>query len=429
MTFNGKVRSQTPMTERHEHSHEQVPFEEAHTKDLLRPEAFDWAEDVEEALAAANQATAIPRNMPSPPDRPCGPIPWAERDSHFDDLEPAQPPGFMTRFGFHELLSTIEEEGEPINGRSSSEVQAMDSGTTSATEDDWSGSSDVTSPTSSIEEPLLPNGESTSQCPSDTEEAAAAALAQTNLTSIFADRQLWIDFDRDIHHFNWMGLRSYTHYSTTPSESLAIILSKPKDLQGSDKLRRQAVLNQAMHHIDPVIVRLHGPDDNLIDLRGSALARESQGRVHKFYSPHGRWLNDQRDTTDACIDTGSIDIYGATRFAVGNGFVESSCIPSVHEWMESKPEVSGGLESLPRKSTWKAKPSPLKRHQSTGSSVGSARRRRPITTCVRDAPPEVYTSFPTPVFARTRRTGIKRLWEKSRHKLAAALSSVKSKMK
>ncbi|KAJ5139196.1 uncharacterized protein N7515_004044 [Penicillium bovifimosum] len=343
------------------------------------------------------------------------------------DLELARPPGFMTRFGFHELLSTIEEEGEYIDGRLNSEVQATDSDTTSATEDDWSGSSDVTSPTSSIEEPRLRNGESTSQCPSDTEEAAAAALAQTNLTSIFADRQLGMDFDRDIHHFNWVGLRSYTNLSATPSESLAIILSKPKDLQGSDKWRRQAVLNRAMHHIDPVIVRLHGADDSLLDLRGSALARESQGRVHKFYSPHGTWMNDERDMTDACIDTGSVEIYGATSFAVGNGFVESSCILAMHEWMESKAGVSGGLGSLPRKSTWKAKPSPLRRHHSPGSSAGPARRRRPITTCVRGAPPGVYTSFLTHVFGR--RTGIKRLWEKSQHKLAAALSSVRRKNK
>jgi hypothetical protein len=445
MHFIDKVCPQTPMIlPQHRNSHEQLPFEEAHSEDLLRREAFDWADDVEEALACANKAITIPPSMPSPPtDRPCSPVPWIERNIHSDnascssnvdnfstealyeppDPEPTRLPGFMTRFGFRDPLSTIEEEEEPLDGLLNSEVQATDSDTTSPTEDGWSGSHDATSHTSSVDESLPNEQESTSQCPSDAEEAAAVAPAQQNLDSIFADRQLWIEIDEDIHHFNWMGMRSYTHSSTTPSESLAIILSKPKSLQGSDMWRKQSVLNRAMHYVDPVIVRLDGPDDGLLELRGSTLTKESHGRVLKFYSPHGEWMNDQRDATDACVDYGSIKIYGASSFAIGNGFVESSRIPSTYGWMESKAEMSGGLESLPRKLTWKPKPSLLRHCQSVASFIGPAPRRRHITTCGTGAPPEVYTSFPTPVFGRHSATKI--LWEKSRRKLATALSSLK----
>jgi hypothetical protein len=34
---------------------------------------------------------------------------------------------------------------------------------------------------------------------------------QQAINNIFADRQAWIEADEEIHHFNWMGLRVYTH--------------------------------------------------------------------------------------------------------------------------------------------------------------------------------------------------------------------------
>ncbi|KAJ5558653.1 hypothetical protein N7535_008869 [Penicillium sp. DV-2018c] len=434
MSFTNKVCVRPPMTlPQPEDSHEQLPFERAYSEDLLRREAFDWAEDVEEALASAAQAISIPSNMPSsPPARPFSPVPWMKRDTRseivsysdgFDnsipeafpydshDLEPTPPPDFMRQFGFHTALPTIEEDEEHIDSSMSSEVQDTDSQTTS--------------PTSSTDGTIPSNGEFTSQCASDAEEAAAAAQAEANLHYIFAERDLWMEIKKDIHHFNWMGMRTYTHCSTAPSESLAIMLSKPKSLQGSDKLRKQSVLNRAIQYIDPVIVRLDGPDDHVLDLRGSALARESQRRVLKFYTPHGTWMDDQRDLANTCFDIGSLKTYGVPRFAIGNGVVESSPIPPMHGLVEPDGEGSGEFESLPRKQTWKAKPSPLRQHQSAASFDGPPRRQRHITTCVHGAPSEVYTSFPTPVFGRQK--GVKAIWKKAHNKLATAVSSLKGK--
>ncbi|OQE10171.1 hypothetical protein PENVUL_c004G01449 [Penicillium vulpinum] len=118
--------------------------------------------------------------------------------------------------------------------------------------------------------------------------------------------------------------------ATCPSDSLAIILAKPKPPKRDSDFRIQLLLGRAAQFIDPILVTLNGAEDGLLDLRGSQLVRESTGRVFKFYSPHGKWLEDPNDTSeDTTTDVGNLRVYDTAELAIGNGFVESSAIPSV----------------------------------------------------------------------------------------------------
>ncbi|KAJ5177993.1 uncharacterized protein N7500_000692 [Penicillium coprophilum] len=264
-------------------------------------------------------------------------------------------------------------------------------------------------------------------------------VAEHALNNIFADRQAWIDVDEGIHHFNWMGLRVYTHSATSPSDSLAIILAQPKNPQGSEMWRIHSVLNRASHYIDPVLVLLDGTDESLFELRGTKLVRESTGRVFKFYSPHGKWTKDESDRNDETItDFGSTQTYEEPDLAVGNGFVESSVIRSLSQWQECRDEAfetSEELRRLPRKLTWEKMPSPLRQCETIPTPASSEpschqiinqakRPPRKITTCVLGAPSEEYFSFPTPTFGRRGLT--RKSLDKARRGLQSMFSSLKS---
>ncbi|KXG47527.1 uncharacterized protein PGRI_013970 [Penicillium griseofulvum] len=370
---------------------------------LLQRCNFDWAEDAEEAAIHCDlRMPATPKSLGSS---------WPQAKWYNESYPSLQ---YVPKPRFEPTLPTIYEEVWDdqlgwVDGAShgastsSSETQSESLGSTST-----APSCGTPSFCESRLEQLTPD-----------EEAEVYSIAQQCVDTIFADRQAWIDVDENIHHFNWMGMRAYTHSATSPSDSLAIILADPKNPQGGASLRIQLLVSRATLYIDPVIVLMDSANDSLFGLRGSELVRASTGRVFKFYSPHGRWMEDPNDTSEeATTDFGSVWTYDATDMAIGNGFVESSAIRSVSQWTEARDEAcnaSSGFQ-YPRRMTWERKPSPLRECQTLSTSeictpdisevpcpqsINRAKRPpRKITTCVIGAPSEEYFSFPTPVFGR-----------------------------
>ncbi|CAI7623532.1 unnamed protein product [Penicillium glandicola] len=392
--------------------------------ELLRRCDFDWAEDVEDAVINSNLSmAATPKSLGYS-------LPEAKL---YNKIHLG--PRHITRPKYNPSLSTIHEEvwNEPWGWAHGTPDTASEEIGTELHE--------TTSRSSNYEIPL-PRDEFRREQLTPNVESEAYLVAQTYVDNIFSDRQSWIEADEDIHHFNWMGLRAYTHSSTSPGDSLAIILADTKHPGGSPTWRIRALLNRAVDYIDPVLVLLDGTNDSLFELRGSALVRASTGRVFKFYSPHGRWLEDPSDTSEeTTTDFGNVRTYDAADLAIGNGFVESSAIRSVSQWTESLHEAcdtSGGLSRLPRRMTWERKPSPLSQCESIHAEITPQapqpktieRPKKPprkITTCVVGEPTEEYFSFPTPVFGRRR--AINQAFEKARQGLASMLTSVKRKFR
>ncbi|KAJ5782880.1 hypothetical protein N7457_004654 [Penicillium paradoxum] len=327
---------------------------------------------------------------------------------------------------------------------------------------------------SGLDEPVTNEESAQSPCPSNSNVDPRTA-AQEAVDNIFADREMWLEADEGVHHFNWMGLRVYNYSATSPADSLALILATPKFPWGTASLRTQSVLSRASTYIDPVIVVLDDADEDLLELRGSELVRASTGKVFKYYSPHGRWLDDSRDSSEeTTTDFGNIEHYEAADLAIGNGFVQSSLIRPYWEWMKCRNKICDTLDRVsgpPRKSTWVAKPSPLHQCETIpppetsepeptepeapepetpepetpepetpepetpepetpepeqANTVKVAKRPRPkVTTCVAGAPPEEYFSFPNPLVGR--RSALNAFIDKARRKVTSLFSYSKRK--
>ena len=387
--------------------------QDASFDELLCRSDFDWAEDVEDAEVSGT----FPITMaPNPPAY------YLSNETSYNDIY--HTPRQFIYSKYKPSLPTIHEE---------------------VWDEPWGwvhGTPDITSnPSRRI---LAESRDDTARHSTHEESRANSEsdlhlVAQQSMNNIFADRQAWIEADEGNHQFNWMGSRVYTHSSTFSSESLAIIFSKPKSLQGSDIWRVHSVLNRAVRYIDPVLVLLDDKDEGLFELRGSELVRASTGCVFKFYSPHGLWLEDPNDSSEeTTTDFGNIRAYEATDLAIVNGFVESNVIPSVSQWVESLDTVrdAPGIQR-PRRMTWERKPSPLRHCESilpdmnpqTPQPIAIKEPKRPprkITTCIVGVPPEEYFSFPTPIFGRRR--PIKQAFVKARQGLASVFASLKAKI-
>ncbi|KOS36496.1 hypothetical protein ACN38_g12758 [Penicillium nordicum] len=389
--------------------------------ELLERCNFDWAEDVEDAVTGDLPKVTVPT-----------PVDYLSKVNLYDEIYPI--PRHLTYSKYKSSLPTVYEQiSHQLSGLVNSTPDITSSPSTRTSKQSYN---DTTDPLT-YETPLT-DSELGQELFTANSESDANWVAQQSIDNIFEDRQACMDADQSIHHFNWMGLRVYTHSSTSPSDSLAIILAKPKNPQGGDMWRVHSVLNRAGCYIDPVLVFLDDIDESLFELRGSELVRASTGCVFKFYSPHGRWMEDSADGSDeTTTDLGNIQTYEAASLAVGNGFVESSAIRSVSDWIHCHDEASdtsGGLSKLPRKSTWERKPSPLRQcesildEESPEASIPQdvKRAKRPprkITTCVAGAPREEYFSFPTPTFGRP--GIIKKAFIKAQQGLKSVLRSIK----
>jgi hypothetical protein len=301
--------------------HECFSTQNASLDNLLRRTNFDWAEDVEDTVAKAN----LPMAMSKPIDYRVPKPAW------YDEV--SRPPTM-----FHPPNSS--HPVQPYTKRCGMSCGGWAHGTTDSTssspEETQTEFNETTSASSCYEEPF-PKDEFRRERLTPNAESEVYSIAQQSVNDIFADRQAWMEADEEIHHFNWMGVRAYTHSATSPSDSLAIILANPKNPQGSATWRILSLLNRAGDYVDPILVLLDGTDNALFELRGSELVRASTGRVFKYYSPHGRWMDDPEDPSDeTTIDFGDVRTYDAPDLAIGNGFVESSAIRSVSQWAESR---------------------------------------------------------------------------------------------
>ncbi|KAJ6007902.1 hypothetical protein N7540_011878 [Penicillium herquei] len=103
-------------------------------------------------------------------------------------------------------------------------------------------------------------------CICQTQQSQYCVLCVERVIDVeFSWRKFSTERDDEIHHYNVHGEPVYAQSTTSPEESLVIILSTPKNGFG---LREIYVLR----------------------LRGAALMEAAKGRVYKHYSPHGTWV-------------------------------------------------------------------------------------------------------------------------------------------
>ncbi|KAF7712584.1 Uncharacterized protein PECH_002851 [Penicillium ucsense] len=181
-----------------------------------------------------------------------------------------------------------------------------------------------------------------------TEQAAPLDRLHQGLAAEFWGRQHAVAVDTKIHHFNWLGHPVYQASGTAPTDSLAIILSGPKVPKENDSLRVKSMLKRASAFLDPVVVSLEKSSDSSSH-RDFNQTHALRGHVSKFYTAHGTWFT-QPSPLDAgliTLDTGSVAIYQSPHRAVGNGFVESSLIPSRADWSDQYQEKQVALGSSP----------------------------------------------------------------------------------
>ncbi|CAG7921237.1 unnamed protein product [Penicillium olsonii] len=353
-----------------EANHLQIPWYEDFT-----PCQFDWADDVEDSLERGDSGTKDTAGLEKPIDQTVkkevftdlspSRFNWAndvedslERGDCFDDptesldcqlyrTHPCTSQVDLTRSELigpqfeRSVLPTISEEDEEaycsLSERNSREPN---------------------SPLDSRDDEV-PSGDKNDN---ETDERPLAFLQQC-YDELYAEREKSLTTKEIIHHFSWVGY-PVSHYSATkPSESLAIILSDPKAPRGSSKYRIQAITENAFTLVDPVILYLDGIGHRLFQLRGSQLIKASEGRVFKFYSPHGVWMDDTRETEeDTAYDPGSLAAYQDSDAVVGNGFHVASIIRPVVHWENQRLEAFEEAERCrgpPRRRTWEPRLSPL----------------------------------------------------------------------
>ncbi|KAJ5710981.1 hypothetical protein N7488_005137 [Penicillium malachiteum] len=172
----------------------------------------------------------------------------------------------------------------------------------------------------------------------------------------FAWRQFCQERDQEIHHYNLFGQPVYEPSGTSPSESLAVILSPKQLFPDPEDHHITSVLNRPRVFLDPVCVDV---TQSNLHLRGSKLMKSVRGKAYKCYSPHGtwQWEAEGQDIVYAPDDARS---YCLPETAVAAGFLETMHI-------RAQKEVNGRdvtltlpqPSSLPQKLSWNPSPSPL----------------------------------------------------------------------
>lgn len=156
----------------------------------------------------------------------------------------------------------------------------------------------------------------------------------------FAYRKAYLQADSDgiIHHFNWFGAPVYGHNPTPPAVSLLFLLASPKVPPSGHEWRYVSIMKRAMVFVDPVIVYVENGWEDMCK-RGFDLVRWSTGRVYKFYSPHGKWVEDVKDLEEfPVLDDGDLLNYASDNTLAGNGFIEQFSIRSRSQWVKSRDE-------------------------------------------------------------------------------------------
>lgn len=359
---------------------ESLPEDHEHDSlDILSPDSFDWAEDMEDKIQSKFPQSSDPTIRLS------------------DSIS-----GFLPEE--HEYTEDSDDLSDPESTHS-----------------------EASSNTS--EGSLLIIDGSSHQYP-----CTAFPSLQPNVQNELAYRNCYVKAEEGeehkVHHFNWMGNPVYQHSSTPPTESLALILSEPKISQHSDEHRMQAILGCAFTFLDPVVVNLYdGHEDSLLQMRGSKLVQAANGRVFKYYTLHGQWTGDNRDQAGetALDDANPSTYYCNPDVAIGNGFVETSVLPSRMQYRERQDELAVQYYPNRKQNWWQPTPSRLRESmtiEQTPVSPSPVAIETPTTICKpvaaqKPAPslktvdpsrdPNIYYSFPDPGFEEPTRSLLLRL--------------------
>ncbi|KAJ5577400.1 uncharacterized protein N7459_006364 [Penicillium hispanicum] len=190
---------------------------------------------------------------------------------------------------------------------------------------------------------------------------------------------------REIHHFNWMGEPVQQQSSTSPSESLAVMLADPKIPDVQENYRVLSILRRASAFVDPVVMNLDGMDEDALLLRGSKLQRATDGHVFKYYTPHGQWLSEETMSTGPIIlDDGNLDTHLAPNLVVANGYTQGTVIRSRGEWLRVRDEKIRAESPTfpPRNLHWMPVPSSLRYSRTVSSTEedmnGRSSGKRPV---------------------------------------------------
>jgi hypothetical protein len=320
------------------------------SNNILRREYFDWAEDVENEINnefdSYNRSIPIDEFLNNAPESPQDrfylqnkySIKECDEDEAISQGDMVIPGSPLSRFYLKrsDSIEVLEEDDSCLQTDAENST-AMTSLATDA------GS-------------FIVDGSQ----PNDLQEDSRDQLDIVNdIREVFGWRHRRVLYNPETHHFNWFNEPVYTRSGTPPSVSLAIIHAEPKTPEVKENYRVMSTLHRALGFIDPVVVDLAGADDNLLDLRGSQLQQAATGRTHRYYSRHGRWMDDQDEDPDTDVDIGSIDHLYSSNLAVGNGFTRS-VIRTASEWLTARQQIrtSRSKSCLPKMR--RCLPSPLK---------------------------------------------------------------------
>jgi hypothetical protein len=270
----------------------------ANMEDLLKPQQFDWAEDVEENII---QVEGPLDNLSLKPQE----FDWAE------DVENSLSSGNAT--------DTASDAVYEVNGLSVyGETCLNEAGNTPEP---------PTEPLYTLDEKDAVQGDDLN----GEEDEHQNEILQSWIADEFCyrGRVMYDDKNESVHHFNWYGNPVGQYSDTHPAHSLMFILSGPKAPEARDENRIRSILSRACHLVDPVIYtgRL-----DVLGKTGQDLVNAVIGNVYKFYTPHGSWMADGEDLEQQTVeDVGTIDIYKSHEGAVANGFYDHPLVPTRFE--------------------------------------------------------------------------------------------------
>ncbi|EEQ30834.1 conserved hypothetical protein [Microsporum canis CBS 113480] len=143
----------------------------------------------------------------------------------------------------------------------------------------------------------------------------------------------------EIHHYNFFGEAMAGPTFTPPEVSLFVLLQGPKSWS-SDASVRASVLRRAIRFIDPILYT--GPVEALSYHGCNSLIKAITGNVHRFYTIHGSWTNDDGRWAQArpILDPTDPDIYYTEPWLPINGWL------NVHWRLWSRDNYRNGMREM-----------------------------------------------------------------------------------
>ncbi|KAK2766841.1 hypothetical protein FQN54_006155 [Arachnomyces sp. PD_36] len=265
-------------------SNAQITSREDKLAELLRPDNFDWAEEVDEEIVTYRTQEQPLRNQEPDPLKQES-FNWAE-----DVEEEEARPGTMDHRSGDE--GAENDRGSPYAPFIVDSSQCSSNGTSSQPPPGSCEAQETDSLSSDTEG--IHEAEAEMSEHSQDEQEAKERAEQESKRSAEAVRQVF-QFRKypHIHHFNWLGYGVFGPSETPPEVSLMVLMSDSKVWRNVNAAFREVtVLRNAFIYVDPV---LYTGDPAALGLRGSELSRVVTGFTSKFYSPYGTWDDDSYD--------------------------------------------------------------------------------------------------------------------------------------